>query len=126
MDQLDNYLTYLDESEELKEITITTALFIAPMIFKGAGLAYKNIFNKAHKICRGMQPVDYGICVRKYKVKALQAQLSKLKGGMSKCGKDKNPVKCKQKIQAKISNVQLKLQTTQNSLKRVIARQRGK
>ncbi len=127
MDQLDNYLIYLDESEELEEFgIITTALFAAPMVFKGAQFAFKNTFNKAHKACRGMQPVDSGICMRKHKVTAYQAQLSKLKAGISKCGKDKNPVKCRQKIQSKISNVQIKLQTTQNALKRTVARQRGK
>lgn len=125
MDQLDRYLTYLDESEELEEIGVMTALFAAPMVFKGAAFAFKNIFSKATKACRGMQPVDSGICIRKYKLKAYQAQLSKLKGGMAKCAKDKNPIQCKQKIQSKISNVQVKLQTTQNSLKRVIARQGG-
>ena len=120
MNQLDNYLVYLDESEELEEIGVMTALFIAPMIFKGAQFAFKNIFDKATKMCRGMQPADSAICIRKYKIKAYIAQLSKLKGGLAKCGKDKNPVQCKQKIQTKVSNVQAKLQITQNSLKRTI------
>ncbi len=118
MDRLDNYLVYLDESEELEEISVLTALFIAPMIFKGAQFAFKNIFDKATKACLGMQSTDSAICIRKYKIKAYMAQLSKLKGGLAKCGKDKNPIKCKQKIQSKISNVQMKLQITQNALKR--------
>lgn len=120
MDQLDNYLTYLDECEDLKEIGLMTAIFAAPLVARAAQFAFKNIFDKATKMCRGMQPADSAICIRKYKIKAYIAQLSKLKGGIVKCGKDKNPAQCKQKIQTKISNVQMKLQTTQNALKRAI------
>ncbi|MGD2073062.1 MAG: hypothetical protein PVG65_06200 [Candidatus Thorarchaeota archaeon] len=127
MDNIDNYLTYINEEEELEEIgLVTTGLFAAPLIIKGANFAFKNIFNKAHRTCRKLSKEDYAICVRKIKLKAFKAQLTKLKAGLAKCSKDKKPEKCKQQLKTKISNAQLRLKVTQNALKRSIAKQRGK
>jgi len=84
---------------------------IASLLAYGAVKTYKRFFGKASKACSGKSGTEKTACINAYRVKALQAEISDLKGGLSGCAKSKDPGKCKaiitkriQKTQAKISN----------------------
>lgn len=67
---------------------------------------YKLYLGKAAKACRSTKGYHAKeACFTKYKLAGMQKQISVLKSGMSKCNKDKNPEKCRSKIQAKIDKL---------------------
>jgi len=50
------------------------------------------------------------ICVSKYKLSALNKQLNILRSIFNSCGKQKNPEKCREKVEEKIKNLKIKIQ----------------
>ena len=64
---------------------------------------YKNFLSKAARECKGA--ADKKECMRKYKIKGLQAQKSKLSGALGGC-KD---AKCKASLQKKIAGIDAKI-----------------
>lgn len=82
-------------------------LAVATVIAYTAYKVYKNYFSKAAKACGGAS--DKKGCMKQYKNKATQAQISQLRSGISRCSQSKNPAKCKGVIQNKINNLQSKI-----------------
>jgi phenylalanyl-tRNA synthetase alpha subunit len=66
---------------------------------------YKNYFTKAAKRCKDLPGKEKALCMLKAKAAAKEAQLNALKKASQKCMKTKDPKKCKQKFNAKMSKV---------------------
>lgn len=140
MQLLEQYLTFLNETEEgyIEEAVpaalagaagkvaagagavapVVSAMYGAMYAIKAANFAWKNIMNKAHKACRGLDKESYTSCVRKYKLQGYQEQIKAMRKGLATCGKDKNPAKCKAKIQEKIKGIQLRISSLNQAIKR--------
>lgn len=95
---------------------VSYAFYALPYAIKAANFAYKNIFNKAHKACKGIPEEDYTNCIRKYKIKAMEAQAQALAKELPKCKKAKDPEKCQQKIQKKIKEVKFRVENMKKGL----------
>jgi len=87
-------------------MAIGGAAAAALVIYAGYKI-YKNYLSKAAKSCKGAP--DKSACMKQFKNKAVQAQISQLRSGAGKCAKSKDPAKCKAAIQAKISSLQGKM-----------------
>ena len=88
--------------------TLVAGAALAALAIFGAYKTYKRFFSKAAKACKGSQ--DRNACLKQYKVKAVQAQISDLKAASGKCGASKDPGKCKASIGNKIQKLQVKAQ----------------
>lgn len=69
-----------------------------------AHMGYKRFLSKAAKACKGAP--DRKMCLRRYEVGAKQAQVRILRSKIGMCSKDKNPMRCKDKVKRKISNLE--------------------
>ena len=85
---------------------------IASLLAYGAVKTYKRFFGKASKACSGKSGTEKTACINAYRVKALQAEISDLKGGLSGCAKSKDPGKCKAIITKRIQKTQAKINNT--------------
>jgi len=90
-------------SEELNigKATVAAAAILA------ASTIYKQHLSKAARACKDFVGPKRAICLKKYKELALKNQLQALSSKMSSCSKDKNPEKCKMKIQKKINSIKM-------------------
>lgn len=88
-------------------------IYTVPMILGLASKAMKALFDKADKTCKGLAAEDYAKCVKKYKLQGIQAAISKLNAGKSKCQKTKNPQQCMQKVAQKIEQLKSKMSAMQ-------------
>lgn len=104
------------KGEKLDEISPIYAIYALPYAIKAAMSVYKQVFDRAHKACKGLEGVNYNICKNQAQLKALQAQAAKLSGETSKCAKAKNPEECKQKLQNKIAQIKNKMQIVSKTL----------
>lgn len=125
---LEEYLIYLNEKEELlSEIpgggalkgaaAIGTAtgmgaalpyIMGAASIFSAFNIAfqlYKNYFSKAARQCKDLPGKEKALCMLRAKAKAKEMQLNALKKAKTKCTKTKDPQKCAQKFDQKMSKV---------------------
>jgi len=68
--------------------------------------AYKTRYSKA---CGNLTGEAKKACERKANIAAINAQISGLKAGLSKCNQDKNPEKCRKLIGNQIAKLQKKL-----------------
>lgn len=115
---VEEYLEYIQEIAGAGALTGATAIGtggigLAPVmaavsIFSAFNMAfqlYKNYLSKAARRCADIPPKEKAICMLKAKSMAKQAQLKALKQASSKCAKAKDPVKCKQKFNAKMSKI---------------------
>lgn len=82
-------------------------LAAAALVSYAAYKIYKNYLSKAARSCSGS--ADKSTCMKQFKNKAIQAQISKLSSGMGSCAKSKNPAKCKAAIQGKIAKLKGKI-----------------
>lgn len=76
---------------------------------KAAHVAYKRFLSQAAKACKGMSGLDKTNCMSKFKKKAQAAKVQSLQSGLSKCSKDKNPAKCKAKVQKALNKEKAKM-----------------
>lgn len=84
----------------LEKIAVSAGVVIV------AANIYKNFFSKMGKKCKGFGAGQKRVdCLTKVKREAKQKQIAALKSGISKCSKDKNPERCKNKILKKISTL---------------------
>ncbi|GAG05874.1 unnamed protein product [marine sediment metagenome] len=110
---VDFYLSALHE-ETLNEEPITLGMvggalvkvYIGAMLIKLAKDVYNTNFTKIGQKCKDYPGGEKGICIMRAKVAAKKAELAKLKSGMERCSKDKNPEACKQKVAGRISSIQ--------------------
>lgn len=78
----------------------------------GAALAYKaykRFFSQAARACKGKSGAEKTGCMKQFKVKGLMASKAALQSSMGKCGKDKNPAKCKASLQKKVQSTDAKI-----------------
>ena len=99
---------YLDNLEEVGPIF--TAYF-GFMIAKMAYDFYQKNYSAFAKQCKGLPEKEKAICMLHAKARAKKAEIGKLKSGVSRCAKAKNPEKCKATLQNKINqaNATMKL-----------------
>ena len=71
--------------------------------------AYQNYFSKAAKACSAKSGEQKEICMKQYKQKATQQQISVLQKSISLCKNATNPIKCKTEIQQKIGKLKQKM-----------------
>jgi len=83
------------------------ALAAVALISYAAYKIYKNFLSKAAMACKGSQ--DKSACMKQYKIKATQVQISELTKRSSMCNKSKDPQKCKAAIQQKIMKLKSKI-----------------
>ena len=86
----------------LTPVTAAVSIFSA---FNMSYQLYKNYFSKAARRCADLPAKEKAMCMLKSKSLAKQAQLKALKQASGKCAKAKDPVKCKQKFNAKMSKI---------------------
>lgn len=79
------------------------------LVVAGGYAIYKRYFSKAAKACKGKSGSERSVCIKKFKIDAIKAQISALNSGMGKCAKTKNPSKCKAAIQNKVAKLKAKL-----------------
>jgi len=85
---------------------VTTYYLVTSMIDIAHKL-YKNIFSQSAQAC--VDATNKEECIKKYKIKALQAQLKKLTDDIHLCKNVKDPNKCFYTIQKKINKLKFKL-----------------
>jgi len=98
MQQVDEYLNYLDESYPM----IMKAYF-GTMMAKMAYDFFQSNFSKLAKQCKGLPGKEKTICMLQAKARAKEAEVKKLTSAINKCSKAKNPEKCKTTLKSKIN-----------------------
>jgi len=83
------------------------AAAVAAAAIYGGYKVYKNFLSKAARACKGSE--NKQACMQQHKNKALQAQISAVRSGASKCSTAKDPAKCKAAITAKLQKLQGKI-----------------
>ena len=96
--------------DQAKAGAIIAGAALAALAIFGAYKTYKRFFSKAAKACKGTG-AERKTCLKQYKVKAIQAQISDLKAATARCSASKDPGKCKATIGAKIQKLQAKAQS---------------
>ena len=89
------------------KIAGASALAIAAIAAFAGHKLYQRYFSQIAKQCKGS--ADKKACLQKAKNTALKAKATALKSSMSTCSKSKEPAKCKEAINAKITNVESKI-----------------
>ncbi len=79
----------------------------AALILYGSYKLYKNFISKAGKACAGTGKAK-AVCMKKYRHKAISAQITDLRSAVSACKNSKNPAKCSAGVQRKIGSLQAK------------------
>jgi len=85
---------------------VALKLYIAAMLIKLAKDAFKLNFTKIGRQCKDYPGGEKGICILRAKKQAKEVELAKLKAGIGRCSKDKNPQDCKRKVGGRISSVE--------------------
>ena len=78
---------------------------------------YKKHYSKFARECKGLPDKEKTICMLNAKAKAKQAEIGKLKLGVSKCSKAKNPDKCKQTLTSKLNQASATFKLTMQRMK---------
>ena len=111
-----------DQRENLKKIASSpgakkTYLGIlgAAALIAASSAVYKKFFSKAVRACSKAD--NKRECIRNYKINALKAQITALRSSTTKCGMDKDPIKCKVKINAKIEKLNSQISKLQSQKK---------
>lgn len=125
---VEEYLTYLDERDKLlSEIPGAGALKGAAAVGTAGGMTaampyvigavsifsafnmafnlYKTYFTKAARQCKDLPGKEKAVCMLKAKGKGKEMELNALKQAKQKCMKSKDPKKCAQKFDQKMSKV---------------------
>jgi len=82
-----------------------SSAYFAVLAIKMAFDLYKNNFSRLAKMCGNMPQLEKSICMLNAKYKAKVAEANKLRASLGSCSKDKNPAKCRERINAKITQV---------------------
>ena len=121
---LNEYFEKLDEryegleqelSEMFQEISIpapaegAVALAVVGAVASLAYKAYRDYLTHAGVACAGRKGVEKQKCMAAAKEAAIRTQISFLEKGKSKCSKSKDPGKCKDAMDKRISKLRRKL-----------------
>jgi mutator protein MutT len=96
-EQIEEYLNHLEEASSI------LPLYFGAMMAKMAYDFYQQNYSKFARQCSDLPQAEKTICMLQAKAKAKQAEVTKLKSGISKCAKAKNPEKCKTTLQNKVN-----------------------
>lgn len=102
MDKVDEYL---DQLNEVVPLVAAGIIFSAANALIGATTLYKKNFTKAALRCKDLPDREKAICMLRAKTFAKNIQLQALKSNILKCGKTKNPEKCKEKVATKMQKI---------------------
>jgi len=107
MENLDFYLDVIqeDELQEIEPVTmaIITGVFYAASILNIGVKTYKTYFTKAARRCKDLSAKEKALCMLNAKLIGRRAELAKIQGGLTKCGKvKKDPEKCVLKLRNKM------------------------
>lgn len=103
-DIIEEYLNKLQEFEPISMTTLVAASSIFT-IFNVALQIYKSHLAKSARRCKDLSGKEQALCMLRAKAAAKEVQLKALKKGSERCAKSKNPDKCKQSFNAKMSKV---------------------
>jgi hypothetical protein len=88
---------------------INGPIVIAGIILLLSSFVYRRFFSDAAKECKDLKGYEKSECMRMHGMFALRAQVSALERGKTACNKSKDPQKCKETVNSKISKLRLKL-----------------
>jgi 8-oxo-dGTP pyrophosphatase MutT (NUDIX family) len=109
---LDFYLTALQEDPITVGGALMTAgnvllkVYIGAMLIKLAKDVFKLNFTKLGRQCKDYPGGERAICIMRAKMQAKKAEIAKLKDGIEKCGKDKDPEACRRKVKGRMDAIQ--------------------
>lgn len=84
-----------------------TTYYLVTSLIDIAHKVYKNILSQSSRACRDQ--VNKEECIKKFKEKAILAQIQKLTSDLPLCQGSKNPAKCSLQINKKINELRFKL-----------------
>jgi hypothetical protein len=102
---IDDYLEHLDSIQEVVPLAAVGLGISAVSILQTGFRLYQDYFTKAARQCKHLPDKEKAICMLKAKMTAKNAQLQKLKQGMSQCQKAKDPQKCKEKVSGRMMKI---------------------
>ena len=129
MNELDTYLTSIQEEDQLQEIepvtmAIITGVFYAASVLNIGLKAYKTYFTKAARRCKDLPSQEKSLCMLNAKLLGKKAELAKLQGGLGKCSKvKKGPEKCVLKLKNKMAKVNQQMKFLQQRAKQLSQQQ---
>ena len=88
---------------QLNEVGALFGAFIGASLAKMAYDFYQTNYSNFARQCKGLPANEKNICMLHAKARAKKAEAGKLQSAISKCGKAKNPEKCKQTLQNKFN-----------------------
>ena len=91
---------YLDHLNEIPTPVIAT--YMTLVLSKLAYDFYQKNYSKFARECKGLPTIEKTICMLHAKARAKNTEVNKLKSGISKCVKTRNPEKCKTTLQNKV------------------------
>jgi len=91
------------------------ATVLAAILTYAAVKTYQRYWSKAGAACRGRSGKEKTVCLKKYRVNALKAQLIDLKKGMTACTKSQDPKKCGKLVGARLAKVTKQLAKAQTA-----------
>lgn len=109
VETVEEYLNKLNEFEPATMAALgavrtgVSAVMYSVMAIKLAYEFYKKNFTAAAKRCADLSDSEKSICLLDAKARAKAAEISKLKGGMANCAKDRNPQKCKLRLNNRLN-----------------------
>ena len=107
---------YLDH---LNEVGALFGAFIGASLAKMAFDFYKQYYSKFARECKDLPPNEKSICMLNAKAKAKKAEVGKLQQAISKCGKAKNPQKCKMLLTNKMNQASATMKLTMNRMRQL-------
>lgn len=110
---IEEYINHLNEMGP-----VFTA-YIGTMIAKTAYDFYQKNYSAFARQCKDLPANEKTICMLHAKARAKTAEINKLKSGISKCAKAKNPDKCKSTLQNKVNQANATMKLTLNRAKQL-------
>ncbi len=104
--KIEEYLDQLDEGGAL------IGAFIGASMAKMAYDFYQQNYSKFAKMCKDLPNTEKSICMLQAKARAKKAEAGKLQSAISKCGKARNPAKCKATLQNKFNQANAVMKLT--------------
>jgi multidrug transporter EmrE-like cation transporter len=106
---LDEYLRSLGVSSGYATLTSLGAVIVALLIISISYNAFKNYLTKSARYCSDLSGEEKDRCMRSYIQKGYKTRIMNLQKGMKFCNESKDPMKCKEKVNSKISKLKLKI-----------------
>jgi len=102
--------------QELEVGTVSASIVVVRALIDLSKKLYHDYLNKAAGACKSKPIDDRATCIIKFKIKALDKQITNLRKNSSKCNKTKKPVYCKKQINGEIKKLKEKIKKLKNKL----------